>query len=337
MRNDLLDIVKGLAILLVVLGHTWIVQFGHRVFFSVIYSFHIPLFFFLSGILLKTGYAFFDYFYSRAQSLLKPYLSASIIFYSCYIAYGLLAKHQSPDIFYSQALFGIFYASSKTINPHWIHLWFLPSLFLTTLAAFCIVSISKYLEKERELLIFFITLLFGYLIYFPMRFDRELLWGGEVLPITLFYMLSGYLARSFVLNLKLNKSNLLVLLVSFILLSVFFPSSFDLNGRNFSPPLICLLKSMMGILIMFYIGLIIQTSSFLSKSLAYLGNRSLFIYIFHFSLISLFFPKFVQFLLIGKGVASILVAAFAIASSLLISEIILKHKFLRCLFLEIRK
>ena len=52
-RNELLDLLKGFAILLVVLGHA--VQynltktFDSHPIFRVIYSFHMPLFMFISG------------------------------------------------------------------------------------------------------------------------------------------------------------------------------------------------------------------------------------------------------------------------------------------------
>ena len=45
-RNLLVDVAKGIGIVLVVLGHSGI-EFGHY----LIYMFHMPLFFFLSGML----------------------------------------------------------------------------------------------------------------------------------------------------------------------------------------------------------------------------------------------------------------------------------------------
>ena len=55
-RNQQLDIVKGFAIVLVVLGHA--IQYTYRDFdnlfvFRLIYSFHMPLFMFVSGMLVQ--------------------------------------------------------------------------------------------------------------------------------------------------------------------------------------------------------------------------------------------------------------------------------------------
>ena len=53
-RNDVIDIAKGISIFLVVFGH--LCQGGNYVdayFYAMIYSFHMPLFFFVSGYLYK--------------------------------------------------------------------------------------------------------------------------------------------------------------------------------------------------------------------------------------------------------------------------------------------
>lgn len=48
-RNGVLDIARGLAIILVVIGHSGTYKYIR----DSIYLFHMPLFFFISGILLK--------------------------------------------------------------------------------------------------------------------------------------------------------------------------------------------------------------------------------------------------------------------------------------------
>ena len=55
-RDDLLDIAKDIGIMLVVLGHTlqgFYTDFDNNLAFRLIYSFHMPLFFFISGAVLS--------------------------------------------------------------------------------------------------------------------------------------------------------------------------------------------------------------------------------------------------------------------------------------------
>ena len=59
-RIEYLDIARGIGILLVVLGHNDFAALS-PFFHQVIYSFHIPLFFFLSGYFINASISFFEY------------------------------------------------------------------------------------------------------------------------------------------------------------------------------------------------------------------------------------------------------------------------------------
>lgn len=58
-RIQYIDAMRGFAILLVVIGH--LIQYNfedafHNDIFNIIYSFHMPLFFFISGCVSTTAY-----------------------------------------------------------------------------------------------------------------------------------------------------------------------------------------------------------------------------------------------------------------------------------------
>ena len=82
-RNINIDAIKGLTSVLVVVGH--IIQFvisskEHRVsniIFCIIYSFHMPLFMFISGYLAYKNNFIFDgeWLYKKFRSLVVPFLS----------------------------------------------------------------------------------------------------------------------------------------------------------------------------------------------------------------------------------------------------------------------
>jgi fucose 4-O-acetylase-like acetyltransferase len=79
MQRDLkIDSLKGFAILLVVLGHaiqTSTDNFDNNIFFRIIYSFHMPLFMFLSGFIA----------YGRPINLSKKFTSLVIPFVTWYL------------------------------------------------------------------------------------------------------------------------------------------------------------------------------------------------------------------------------------------------------------
>ena len=73
-RNQTIDIAKGAWILLVVLGHNPLVWEEKGELYRVIFSFHMPLFFFLSGVFLNPDKGWGDTVREKTDALLKPYV-----------------------------------------------------------------------------------------------------------------------------------------------------------------------------------------------------------------------------------------------------------------------
>lgn len=130
-RSDI-DIAKGFALFLVVLGH---VVTMHHTIFRWIYAFHMPAFFFLSGMTFRPEKyrTCLDYVKRRGKSLILPYFGITLTalavctirpYYHLAIAeYGW--KHILTWIFY--------YGQPQQIYVG--QLWFLPALFFAGLYA----------------------------------------------------------------------------------------------------------------------------------------------------------------------------------------------------------
>lgn len=118
-RKGWLDQAKGIGILLVVLGH---MDQGNHPLYKWISSFHMPLFFILSGIVvaMRNGYAqrpLKDVLLKKARQLFYPYLTFSLLV----IVYFLLRG--KADIAFRAAWLT---AALEGYNA----LWFLPSLWM---------------------------------------------------------------------------------------------------------------------------------------------------------------------------------------------------------------
>lgn len=123
-RISWIDFAKGIAILLVVFGH---ISFLPSPILGVIYSFHMPLFFFLSGVLLfRHPESFGSFVLKKGRTLIRPYyvfLALQVIIF--YAAYRLGFKHAISYILGGwSSLVGL---SS---------LWFLYTLFFIQLMLF---------------------------------------------------------------------------------------------------------------------------------------------------------------------------------------------------------
>ena len=130
-KNFAISTVRGLAIALVVYGH--VIQRSMAVkgedfflnpAFKVIYMFHMPLFFFISGYLLAFSLSrrsVHEAFQIRCRTLLGPYLSWSILgVFSLYIVNSIDGKSGAVNL-----LWDLF--NQMLFNPM---IWFLFTLFV---------------------------------------------------------------------------------------------------------------------------------------------------------------------------------------------------------------
>lgn len=286
-RRRTLDIAKGLGILLVVFGHNWIVLHESGALYRIVYSFHMPLFFFLSGVLLAPQRGPGEFALRRADSLLKPY--AVVV-----AALGLVAMLQlrafSPDY-----VLGAFYATGQSLL--WTPLWFLPHLFVCQLAAHALLRRPWLQTRPRLVLLCALLLLAGVtLLRLGHAFQpgslsllpgtpRQLLglpWSLDLLPLDTAFLLAGYLCarpaqhpgrRAWPL---LCGAGLL-----FAALHWRYALTLDLNERRYDDLLLSTLAAGAGIGIVLALAALLEGVRGLAAPLAYVGRASLFVFIFH--------------------------------------------------------
>lgn len=137
----------------VVLGHHPIAAINTKVF-NVIFSFHIPLFFFVSGYLFHHDLTFIHLVRRRFNSILKPYLFTVIIVSLFYILF-----RDGPSFLWY--LFWTVYGNGPNLPKTALHLWFLPSLFVTILLVWLAFRRLNILKESIIAQLLFVCSLFG--------------------------------------------------------------------------------------------------------------------------------------------------------------------------------
>lgn len=183
-KRDLsIDALKAFAIFLVVLGHyiqSTIQNYDDNYLFKLIYSFHMPLFIFISGYLsyningLKS-----NYLNRRFISLIIPYLSwmvVSSVFLSC-----------TSDISYISLMLKILY------HPDY-GLWFLWVLFWMHVTLYC----SYFISKKHHLILFGCFIVSFLLITMVSDF-------GNIFAIKSLASLLPYFILGYILNILKDK------------------------------------------------------------------------------------------------------------------------------------
>lgn len=171
-RINWIDWAKYIGIYLVVLGHFQPAISGSyttSIQYEIIYAFHLPLFFFLSGYLQKTESNFKELILKNFRTLIIPYILLNICVYILLIPYYLIC-----DTSLTKPIIAFFLGSG---NAPAGACWFLVCLFFVKILFFILI---KYRPKVQILITVTAPLICYLLIWifdfnFPLRFMSALM------------------------------------------------------------------------------------------------------------------------------------------------------------------
>jgi fucose 4-O-acetylase-like acetyltransferase len=187
-RIQWIDLCKALGIYLVVFGHFLPVGTPLKV---IIYSFHVPLFFILSGYLLKTNRSWIAQIRHSVRSLLIPYFGFAAVSVIYYVIFPANIMEIIPKFF--------FWRGETIWNEP---LWFLFTLFVVDLIAYTLLCCLSALNKKPHTIPYHTiltaltigALTMGYLIYWLRPPALSYFGLDKALCLLGFYLL-GYLLR----------------------------------------------------------------------------------------------------------------------------------------------
>ncbi len=139
-RVDYIDIAKGLGMLAIVWGHILLFKYSCR----VVYGFHIPIFFILSGMCFNhKKYSTVGEFISRrVKTLLVPYVVFSLVTWFIYLLGVLFTHNDTVKNCWYYLLQTVLAQGSDGYLGHNVALWFVPCLFVVEVLYFFIAKLS---------------------------------------------------------------------------------------------------------------------------------------------------------------------------------------------------
>ncbi len=285
-RIEYIDIAKGIGILLVVMGHNDFALVS-PFFYKFIYAFHMPLFFFVSGMFFKSDVPFLKLLRRRFDSLLKPYIVITLLIFFMSLCFTKVGFYEATT-----RLVKSFYANGHYID--WVQLWFLPHLFALNIFAFLFYKLSKSIRIPglTWVLLVIIQVVGVYFIGTFWPFTLGL--GGHDLtlygfPLSLdMVLVSGFF---FILGCEINKLvpadkfaspiTLMVSLAALVAMVIYLPQTIDFNTRSFESLPINTLEALLGITFILALSRQIEKVPQVSAIFRYVGQASLIILIFH--------------------------------------------------------
>ena len=345
MRNTTIDNAKGIGILAVVLSHNWYSLTVQGELFRVLFSFHMPLFFFLSGIFFKAHSQWMDLLKSKADSILKPFFVVSL---------GLFFTHvlvQTPinKVDYLQ---GILYAAGSTIE--WGPMWFLPHLFAVFVFSWLISQLvfNKIQSLNIKFLLLFMLLFLGVqtiTLFWETNISIEAIkhflkiehWKGlpysvDIILISSVFFIAGHFLADKLKNFTPNFRLIILAVALFSGLHYFFNETMVLANRVYGNFIISTLQALLGIYIVLSVSGYATLHTKLNAVLSYIGSASLFILIFHFYIQAHITFSFLYHYPNQHFVAALLGFLLSVACSLIIFEITKRYNVLQMLMLPLK-
>ena len=322
-RDDSFDVLKGIAILLVIVGHCGTFRFR-----PFIYSFHMPLFFFIAGFFLKSR-PFSQEISLSFKRLIVPYAFTSAGICVSALLYEIV-NYSFSDGFYFQKSVIIYLLGSRGRLSEYLGgnvdvLWFLLALFW----ARCITAffIQKIHSEIIRCLLFFVFGILGIFLYkdafIPYCLAQGLCAAG--------FVYVGTLMKKYEI-LKKETSKNIILFLSMLWLYSWNRGWVNMAGCRFDSGYLISLGGSLGIFIILYtlVKNLYSKKSLIWKFVLFCGRYSLVIYSVHaiekfacdWKSISSYFHIPMDYSGIFQIVVRVLIAYFG-------AQLLLKNKFIR--------
>lgn len=317
-RVKWVDVAKGIGIVLVIYGHV-----GKDIFTTWIYTFHVPLFFFLSGYFFNPDKKPREFFLSKAKGLLLPYITLGIPLFLINLRFGF-----DP----------LELLKSYIIQQRASTLWFIAALFMQFVIAYVLYNtISQTLLRWGVVLSLSIV---GIVLW---RIGiNSLPWNIDVSIITLPFFCFGHYLRTNTKFVEITHSIPSIKSIAFFMLinivgttimcNIPYPT-IDLCSSHFSFEPLAYFTALTGIL-----AVCLISCKYYSKFAAYIGRNSLVFFVWQQDIAIMTISILMKNLHISNTsnntfiiLENILIVLASLIILALLNEIISRNKVLRML------
>lgn len=342
----MIDIAKGLSILLVVLGHNSVFASHLPEIASALSAFRVPFFFFIAGVVFAPRNRSLKQILQRnADAWLKPALVVTV-------GMGLVGVI-TGKVALETVLLAVTYATGFTL--FWPAIWFLPHLWLV--CGFCAAlvihckPVIDSVPKKLALLVALAALGFVTITLFDEPIDNHacyrqitfssnlghcgLPFSADLLFVTSFFFLGGYFLSTLVKRFRFTPRTAAAGLMALVLLITLPASPTDLNFRIYSNVLASPLRAMAGIFLMLCLCDVLARYRLATQFFSAVAQRSLFILIFHLPIVFLLvrnLPRFIDSPLVVGACAYVVPLCW----SALLYAICVRSRFLSALMLPVK-
>ena len=276
-RNPLYDRAKAIGMVLVIYGHMF--TYG-SIPFSIIFSFHMPLFFIISGMLLSPSKFEDVNYWGWIKIIMRKYVPP-VIFFSVLGGFVRLILYGMPNLKKMGIDFILHMSSDELLTGS---IWFLSML------AFVMILMPYLLHVKVKLgggyfCSFVIVVFLAIISYLMEKIHYTLPFLLKTVPVSLMFVFIGHQYRDIILSITKSvtaKRNILLLFPLFLILAVL-NKTVNLAVPKYNDFFVYMFCALFGTLVT------LQISTYkIPHFIEYLGRNSLIVFSLHAIWIGIF-------------------------------------------------
>lgn len=275
-RNNVVDIAKGIAILLVIIGHCVVFNGSVR---NIIFSFHMPIFFILSGYTSRIADNISDlkiHTVKNFKHLILPLLAMTIFLpiYHLLISnnFSYVNIFKTIDIIFDR----LFYAYSIPHNdkPSIGMLWFVIVLFYSK---FIVDIINVFIKNKKVYILYFFISILGIFIGKNIWLYQSL----DLSMVAVGFISCGILYKKYENIIFKNRKIIMIVSIIYFSICIYNNIYIELAVRRYVHGVIPFFEAICASYIFYMICQYISKSKYICMTFGYLGKNSFLIYLIH--------------------------------------------------------
>lgn len=337
LRFKVIDIAKGIGIIAVILGHNRFFRENAPSAYGIIYLFHMPLFFILSGLVITRPVDAAS-LRKRFIGLAKPYAMGVLLTLPLQ-----LMKPEHPSNIHPWL--GFFWGTGNSIYN--APIWFLTSLFSALLVLWAVDRLTSS-NRQKSLVGLGMFALSMVMLESQFGFDRLPLneagrplgapWNFDLAPLVASFLIAGQILRPGLTSFKPSRIQLMMggIFLGVTLIGIFFAMApkLELNYRQVDHVLattVCMVAGV-GVVLVVALWLAHHGPVRLADYLGLVGKSSLIILILHSTVQGFFLQALDKFSLLNMLTALVVTVFVASALTWFSERIINRYQVLSRLF-----